>query len=92
MHTLMYGTPAITHDDLDQQMPEVEALEDGVTGKLFHWGDAGSLAQAIGGWLAAGRDREAVRTACRAAVHDRWNPHVQAEIIERAVLDAVGHD
>jgi glycosyltransferase involved in cell wall biosynthesis len=90
MHSLMYGTPAITHDDLDEQMPEVEALTDGVTGKLFRRGDATSLADAIGEWLGAGRDRAALRAACRAAVHDKWNPHVQAQIIERAVLELVG--
>ena len=91
MHTLMYGTPAITHDDLDEQMPEVEALNDGVTGALFRRNDADSLADTIGNWLAAGRDRATVRAACRAAVHDRWNPHVQAKIIEQAVIAAVNH-
>ena len=90
MHTLMYGTPAVTHDDLDAQMPEVEALTDGVTGALFRRNDAASLADAIGDWLGAGHDRARVRAACRAAVHERWNPHVQADIIERAVL-ALAH-
>ncbi|WP_147420684.1 glycosyltransferase [Sphingomonas sp. PP-CC-1A-547] len=86
MHTLMYGTPAITHDDLNEQMPEVEALTPDVTGKLFRRDDPTSLGDAISGWLSGGHDRAIVRSACRAAVHDRWNPYVQATIIERAVL------
>lgn len=90
MHTLMYGTPAVTHDDLACQMPEVEALTQGVTGALFRHDDAGSLADVIGGWMAAGHDRAAVRAACRRAVHDRWNPHVQAALIEQAVLGVAG--
>ena len=91
MHTLMYGTPAITHDNLDQQMPEVEALTDGLTGKLFACDSATSLATAISDWMSADRDRAAVREACRACVHTRWNPHVQAALIERAILEVTGH-
>lgn len=89
MHTLMYGTPAITHDDLDRQMPEVEALTVNVTGDLFRRDDPVSLADAIGNWLTARRDRAAVRATCRAVVHDRWHPHVQAALIERAVLETI---
>lgn len=91
MHSLGYGTPAITHDNLDQQMPEVEALTDGVTGSLFRCDDASSLAAAISDWLAAGRDRQVVRQNCRAAVHDRWNPDVQAALIEQVILEVTGN-
>lgn len=91
MHTLGYGTPAITHDNLDLQMPEVEALTDGVTGSLFACDDAASLASAINDWLSADRDRQVVRDNCRAAVHDRWNPHVQAALIEQVILEVTGN-
>lgn len=91
MHTLMYGTPAITHANLDEQMPEVEALMEGVTGSLFVQNDAHSLADTIHDWLGAGRDRAAVRSACRAAVHDMWNPDAQAAIIERALTECLPH-
>jgi glycosyltransferase involved in cell wall biosynthesis len=89
MHSLMYGTPAITHDNLDKQMPEVEAIKPGVTGMLFSEGSAASLAEAIKQWLATGRDRSAIRDAARAEVRHKWNPDVQAAIIERAVLDLI---
>lgn len=91
MHSLMYGTPAITHDDLDWQMPEVEAIEPGVSGALFRHGDAESLADAIAGWLDAAHDRATVRAACRRVIHAKWNPQTQAELIERAVLETVPH-
>jgi len=45
MHALGYGIPVITHDDFDWQMPEVEAIENGVTGAFFRRGDAGDLAK-----------------------------------------------
>lgn len=90
MHSLMYGTPAITHDNLDQQMPEVEAIEPGVTGMLFAQGDATSLADAIEAWHAAGRERAAIRSAARAEVHRKWNPDVQAAIIGHAIFALTG--
>lgn len=86
MHSLMYGTPAITHDNLDQQMPEVEAIAPGRTGMLFAQDSAESLANAIRDWLAAGLDRDAIRTLARAEVHKKWNPTTQAEIIENEVI------
>ncbi|SFS10900.1 glycosyltransferase [Sphingomonas jatrophae] len=90
MHSLMYGTPAITHDDLNEQMPEVEAIEPGRTGLLFRHDDAGSLTDAIAGWLDSSPDRAAVREAARRVIHSKWNPETQALLIEQAVLEVTG--
>lgn len=90
MHSLMYGTPAITHDNLDQQMPEVEAIVPERTGLLFTHGDAGALAGAIDRWLSQAPDRTTVRAEARAVIHAKWNPTRQAEIIEQAVLELTG--
>lgn len=90
IHSLMYGTPAITHGDLDAQMPEVEAIEPGVTGAFFRRGDALSLVDAIEAWLRGGPPRARVRAAARAEIRVRWSPEVQAGIIERAVLAVAG--
>jgi glycosyltransferase involved in cell wall biosynthesis len=51
MHSLVYGTPMITHDNIDTQMPEFEAIVDGVTGAVFIEDDVESLAEAISKWL-----------------------------------------
>lgn len=91
MHSLMYGTPAITHNNLDEQMPEVEAIEEGTSGSLFKQNDADSLADSIATWLNSGRDRAEVRTACRAVIHQKWNPMNQAAIIEQAVIEVAGN-
>ena len=90
MHSLMYGTPAITHGDLDEQMPEVEAIEPDRTGAFFTRGDPANLAQVMGAWLATQRDRAAVRARARRAIRAKWTPQVQADIIENAVLKAAG--
>jgi glycosyltransferase involved in cell wall biosynthesis len=91
MHSLMYGTPAITHSDFDEQMPEVEAIEEGVTGTFFERGNAESLADAIGGWLSAAPPRDVVRRNAQAVIAAKWNPQVQARIIEGAVLGVIGN-
>jgi glycosyltransferase involved in cell wall biosynthesis len=90
MHSLMYGTPAITHGNLNEQMPEVEAIEVGRTGLLFQQGDATALADAIECWLDTAVDRHTVRSKARAVIHEKWNPTTQAKIIEDAVLDIIG--
>lgn len=90
IHSLMYGTPAITHGDFDAQMPEVEAIDPGMTGAFFRRGDAASLADTIERWLRDGPPRARVRAAARAEIRARWSPEAQARIIERAVLDLAG--
>ena len=91
MHSLMYGTPAITHGDFDAQMPEVEAIEPGRTGAFFRRDDAGDLARTIARWLDVGPPREHVRAAARATIRAKWTPQVQAHLIEQAVLQVAGH-
>jgi glycosyltransferase involved in cell wall biosynthesis len=86
MHTLMYGTPAITHGDFDNQMPEVEALVEGVTGAFFLRDDAVSLAQVIRNWLETNTDRDKVRRASMEEIDMKWTPEKQARFIEQAIL------
>ena len=89
MHSLMYGTPAITHDDLDNQMPEVEAITPGETGAFFRRDDAHDLGDTIDEWLLNAPDRAQVRSRARAATHGKWNPVMQAKLIEEAVMEAI---
>ncbi len=91
MHSLMYGTPALTHGDFDAQMPEVEAIEEGRTGAFFRRDDAHDLAATIARWLDADVPRAQVRAVARAAIRAKWTPQGQARIIERAVLEVTGH-
>lgn len=91
MHSLMYGTPAVTHGDFDAQMPEVEAIEEGRTGAFFRRGDAKDLAATIARWLDAPISRSQVRAQARAAIRAKWTPQGQARIIEQAVLQVTGH-
>jgi glycosyltransferase involved in cell wall biosynthesis len=89
IHSLTYGTPAITHSDMDEQMPEAEAIAEGETGLLFEKNNSYDLADTIARWLDTIRDRESVRRACYDMIATKWNPRKQTELIERALRRAL---
>jgi 1,2-diacylglycerol 3-alpha-glucosyltransferase len=89
MHSLAYGTPVITHDDADDQMPEWEAIVPGVTGELFRKGSTEDLARAIRNWTASSEAGDDVRARCIAAIRDRYHPSVQRQSIERALFNEI---
>lgn len=83
IHVMMFGCPAITHDDFNHQMPEFEAIIDGQTGTFFKHDDVQSLAESISSWFALHcDDREALRQACYKEIDERWNPHNQIRILK----------
>lgn len=85
MHSLMYGTPVISHDKMDDQMPEVEAIIPGVTGSLFAQNSAESLHEALSHWYRRRDYREATRAACVGVIEDRYNPVTQAATISNII-------
>ncbi|ALI53965.1 hypothetical protein IMCC12053_15 [Celeribacter marinus] len=89
MHALAYGATVITHDDLDRQMPEVEAIEPGVTGAFFRYGDKDDLARKM--TLSLGcteEDRLRCRAAGIARLEESYTPEAQVAYIT-AALDSV---
>lgn len=85
IHSLTYGTPAITHGNLDAQMPEVEAIKPGRTGLLFEQNNANDLARRIKQWLGNGRSRAEIRRDCQQVIAEKWNPVRQRELIDAAI-------
>lgn len=47
IHSLTYGVPVLTHNNYAFQMPEFEAIEEGVSGGFFEYDDLVSLSNAI---------------------------------------------
>lgn len=85
MHTMMFGTPVLTHNSFEYQMPEFEAISDGVTGGFFQRNNAESLAKSIDDWFKRhGNNREAVRNACYHEIDTQWTPQFQLEVIKKA--------
>jgi len=47
IHSMTYGTPVITHDRFDKQMPEYEVIIPGVTGDFFDYSNPVSSLQTL---------------------------------------------
>lgn len=85
VHTMVFGTPVLTHDDFPWQGPEFEAIRPGETGAFFRRGDVNALADGISDWFATHPDREAVRRACYHEIDTRWTPEYQLSILKRHI-------
>lgn len=87
MHTLMYGTPVITHNNFALQMPEFEALQIGKTGDFFEHENVHSLTEKILQWFQKDLSREEIRKNCYQVIDDKFNPKFQVSEIKRVVYD-----
>ena len=86
MHSLVYGTPIITHDNFSNQMPEFEAITDGLTGSFFREDSIDDLCQNIEQWIRISKGkREAIRNSCYKIIDERYNPYVQIEIFKKLI-------
>ena len=86
MHAMMYGCPCVSHNDFSWQMPEFEAIQEGVTGAFFERNNVNSLADTISRWFNEKRfRREEVRKACYKEIDENWNPHKQLDVIKRVI-------
>lgn len=85
MHSLMYGTPVISHDDIVSQMPEVEAIVPGRTGELFRHNDLDSLTEILISFPTRFRDRNKTRNNCFAMMDRIYNPKKQLDVLKMAI-------
>lgn len=86
MHTLVFGTPAVTHNCFKWQMPEFEAIKPGITGDFFEMDNVESLSAAIDKWfIENGNKREVVRNACMKEIDDSWTPEYQMKIFKEYI-------
>ncbi len=85
IHSMMYGTPVITHDAFSHQGPEFEAVKYRETGLLFNEDEVEDLTSKIKDWITNFVDREGVRHKCYSIVDDYYNPYYSLKIIKKAV-------
>lgn len=87
MHCMVFGTPALTHDDFSHQMPEFEAICEGKTGLFFKNNDINSLAESIKYWFEQkSKKREEIREACIKEIDEKWTPEFQIDVIKRNLI------
>lgn len=86
MHVMMFGCPAMSHNDFKWQMPEFESIIPGQTGDFFEHDNVEDLARSISHWFTSKSNcREEVRKACYKEIDDHWNPHYQLNVIKTAL-------
>ena len=86
IHSLMYGTPVITHSNLGYQNPEVEAITEGVTGSFFKMNDSRDLAIKIREWIQNHPINDlTLREKCYKIVDERYNPYYQIEVLRNLI-------
>lgn len=87
MHSMVFGTPCITHNDFAYQMPEFEVIKPCKTGCFFKRNNINDLAERIDEWFRVNRnERETIRKACMDIIDKEWNPYYQINILKK-VLD-----
>ena len=85
MHSLVYGTPVITHNDFTDQMPEFEAIIPGKTGDFFIKDSIDDLSNSIGKWIGNMEKREDVRKSCYEIIDKFYNPTFQLQVIKNVI-------
>lgn len=87
MHSMVFGTPCITHKDFPYQMPEFEAIEEGNTGTFFERNNVEDLALKIIEWFdKTGNNREEIRKSCMNKIDTEWNPYYQIEVLKKGLV------
>ena len=85
IHSVMYGTPVLTHDNFSHQMPEFEAVKQDETGLFFKENDISDLADKIKYWVVNYQDRSNIRKKCFDMVDNYFNPYYQIDVMKRAM-------
>lgn len=91
IHSLTYGTPVITNDNIDMQKPEIEAVEEGMTGAFYKEGNAESLAVKIQYFNDLSSElRASFKENCINQVKEKFNAQNQHRIINKALHKILG--
>ena len=86
IHSMMFGTPVISHNCFKYQMPEFEAIKPGITGDYFEYEDSLSLADTIERWFKMhSDDRDSVRENCYREIDSSWTPEFQISIFKNVI-------
>lgn len=86
MHVLMFGCPAITHNDFPYQMPEFEAIVPYKTGNFFERGSVVSMAEVIEDWFRANHSlRDYIRECCYKEIDEFWTPAFQMNVLKQVL-------
>ena len=84
VHSLSYGTPVITHNKFENQMPEHEIIIESFNGLFFEYNNQESLAYKIQHWFSNHHNKRS-REELRNQLIKTYNPKFQTEIFENSL-------
>ena len=83
IHSLTHGTPVVTHNSFENQMPEFEAIIPGYTGDFFdYYNPVESLISVLPKFF---NNKEKFFLNCKKIIHDKYNPKKQLIIFNNIV-------
>jgi len=86
MHSFVYGTPVITNNNFETQMPEFEVIEPGMNGDFFEADNVWDLADKISKWIKLDNTkREHARLSAYKIIDEKYNPHYQIELLKKVL-------
>ena len=86
IHVLMFGCPAITHNNFAYQGPEFEAIKPNFTGGFFERDNVSSLVDSIVDWFSENDSkRSQIREWCFKEIDESWTPAYQMGILKSVI-------
>lgn len=85
MHAMALGIPIISHDNFNIQMPEFEAIIEGVTGSFYQEGNIKSLVSKIHYWIFDNSALEKAKQECLRVISSRYHVNYQTKIIQECL-------
>jgi len=87
IHVLSYGTPVITNDNFNTQMPEFEAVVEGKTGSFFRENNVEDLADKIAYWTSiTEQQRDECRSVARQTIEQEWSVDYQIDLLKKVLV------
>lgn len=86
MHCFVYGTPLITNNNFETQMPEFEVIEPGENGDFFEEDNVWDLADKISKWVNLDDiQRQDARNSAFRIIDEKYNPFYQIEVLKKVL-------
>ncbi|MEJ5994820.1 glycosyltransferase [Pedobacter sp. Du54] len=87
IHSLTYGTPIITNDSMGLHGPEIECVQDGVSGFFYKNDDPASLAERIEYLMLLPKEkRKIIGENGRRIISEHYNPEKQLAVMNNLLL------
>jgi glycosyltransferase involved in cell wall biosynthesis len=85
MHAMALGIPVISHNNFNIQMPEFEAIEDGVTGSFYKEGNLESLVLKIHYWISESICSEKTKQRCLSVISSKYHVNYQIKVVKECL-------